>query len=234
MANEATLKDIMEKALAHADYPTIDKIDPVLRENMADWANEGLAELHDLMVAADMTADYYKRVQTIPLVAGTEEYALPTDFYKLKKVFFTTDATRRYRIERFDLNNIDGYKIGPLTSGNIEVWYVPMFKPLKRDIDVVDQLIPPTWEHMAVFTVAAHLLQREQSDTTAMETDKRNLVARIMAMAEPRDEGEADAIADVSNRWSPLVRSLWAYEYRYKYRLLGSKISFVDVRFLGI
>jgi len=224
----------MEEALSRADFPTIDKIDPALRTSLVGWVNEGLAELHDLLVAADTTADYYKKTKTYSIVAGTEEYVLPSDFYKLKKVYYLTGATRRYRVERFDFNNINGYKVGPLDAGTVELWYVPAFAPLKRDIDIVDQVIPPTWENVASLTAAAHLLQKEQSDTSIVENDKRNLIARIMAMAEPRDEGEVDSISDVEGRGGQISSTAWAYEDRYKYRLLGNKISFIDAQILDI
>lgn len=236
MSNPVTLKDLMVHALQLADYPTIDKIDPDLREQLKGWVNEGLAYLYDLMVAADTTADYYLKVETYTLTSGQEDYALPTDFYKLKKVYFLSAASegRRYRIERFDLNNIDGYKMGPLTTGTVELWYVPQFKLLVRENDIVDQMMPPTWEHMGVYFAAAHLAEKEDRDGGKWDGDRAELVARVQQMAEPRDEGEPDTILDTTNRWAPLVRSMWAYEYRYKYRLMGPNIKFLDVRFQGI
>ncbi len=49
-----------------------------------DYINEGLSELHDILVMA--SDEYFLSSTTINIVSGTSAYALPSDFYKVRGV----------------------------------------------------------------------------------------------------------------------------------------------------
>jgi hypothetical protein len=231
MANGTTLSTLMARAL---DFANMTGVKAAKDGALIDYVNAGLSELHDMLVQA--SPEWFLSKKSYTITEGQEEYALPSDFYKEIKLWFSggTAEDRRYKIEKFMLDHIDGYKIGPLTNGTAEMWYAPMFTRLKDPDDKIMDLIPIGWEDYAAYHAAAQLLSREESDSSVIRQNKAELGNRILVMSAPRDMGEPDVIQDSSNRWSPLVRSLWAYEYRYKYRILGNNVHFIDVRFQGI
>lgn len=75
-----------------------------------DYINEGAKRLHELLVGA-YGEDYVKKSSTITTVAGTSDYTLPTDFFKLTGVDLTISGKavplKRYNeVERNAFRNI--------------------------------------------------------------------------------------------------------------------------------
>lgn len=199
-------------------------------DRVNDYINDGLAELHDILVEAH--EEYFRSKQTINLVSGTEEYSLPTDFYKSIALWYVT-SDRRFRVDRYNLEQVDGYRSSPIHSGTVEHWYVPHVTLMTDDADVVDDRIVPGWEDYVALHAAIRLLIREESDPSALMNERERLYQRIVNMAAPRDEGDPDSIADYYDRWSNA--RLYRLDERYfRYRILDDKISFIEVEHLGV
>ena len=79
MARSRTLTEIVDEAYRYADVEG-----QLLRHPRADvvrWANKGLAELWDLLIAAH-ALDWGRSTATLTLTGATD-YALPATFYQL-------------------------------------------------------------------------------------------------------------------------------------------------------
>lgn len=149
MANAKLLGDLRTSAFRRA---SMEGSSFVGRWEANEFINAGGSELHDLIVKS--YRDYYKSDSSITLVSGTENYALPTDFYKLKSAYYLQGGIRR-RLDQFMLDELTDYesdRVLPLVSGEhllyrlmgneiiftpkpssaatIELWYTPQFTPL--------------------------------------------------------------------------------------------------------
>lgn len=224
---ETTLLDLVNRALAYADLASGTALTADQKAVIVNDINDGLIELWDMIV--DSHAEMALATETYGVTPGTEDYDLPSDFYKALKVFYLYQG-RRYRMERFNLDEIDGL-VQPLAFGDVELWYAPKFTRLALDADVMPTVIPQGWENYAALFAAARMLKREESDASAIEAERDRLGLRITTVIEPRDEGKPERVADVYGRWGgmgiqryadPPVRDL-------RYRILGSSIYFVEV-----
>ena len=214
-----TLEDLRAQALDYADmtgsgFPDTDRLD--------GYIHNGLAEVHELLAMHD----YLRSTATITLAAGTEEYALPTDFYKVSRVWLLSSG-RRHIIDRFNLSQLDGLKTtGPASSGSAELWYVPQAPRMTKLTDHVAYDLPNGWEAFAALHAAIQLLNREESDPQALMAERERIKQRIVVHVEPRDTGIPDEIEDHYSRWGYGFTADGGQSLRY--RILGSKIHFVD------
>lgn len=228
MAQTATLKQLTDRALDYADMTGSEFPDP---DRLIDYVNDGLAELHDILV--NSFEDYFLERHTFTIAAGQEEYDLPADFYKLKKLWYVTSG-RRFKIERFVLDQIDGYRQTPITGGTCELWYVPEFTPLQLPNEKVSIAVPVSWEDYAALYAAQRLLMREESDTAVVSMELEKTRQKIINNATPRDAGEAESIGEFYGRWE-YARHLLRFDERYfKYRLMGNKLRIIEIEYLGI
>jgi len=230
MANTTTLLQLRTRALDYADmtgsgFP--------VTAHVTDYVNDALAELHDVLV--NTYDDYFLKTDSITIVAGTETYALPTDFYKARKLWFLS-GNRRFPIPSFSLDEVSGCRTSPLSGGSAELWYVPQMTKLSADGDVVDSVLPYGWEDFAALHAAHRLLIREESVEHAqlIGAEKAKILQRIVALAEPRDTGDPEGIADYYGRWSDPRASLHADERHYRYRILGDNVHLIEVEYAGI
>jgi hypothetical protein len=206
-----------------SDFPDI--------QHVNDYINAGLSELHDMLVQS--YSDYLMKITTIPIVPGTEAYALPSDFLKARKVFYTS-GDRRFPMERFNEDEIGGYRSSPVGGGDIEVWYIPQFTKLTDDDSTVDVSVPIGWEDFVCLHAAVRLLMREESDATPLMQEREIQRNKIVNAAEPRDAGQASRVGDYYGRWND-AQELFNQERRYlRYNVLGDYIRFIEYEYLGL
>lgn len=219
-----TLRDLMTRALGYADFPR-DSLDAEQQAQLIVDINDGLRELWELLIRSRQDI-IHKVAPAISVVSGTESYDLPSDFYHALKLWWL-EHSRRYRMERFSLDEMDGYP-KPLQSGQVELWYAPELPRLRLKSDEVPDVIPHEWENYAALFAAVRLLDSEESDSSKWSQERDRMAMRIADSAEPRDEGEPQTISDVHGRWSgdPLRDEPTR---RLRYRIMGSKIYFVEV-----
>ena len=201
MANQVTLATLKARALDCADmtnsgFPVADRL--------VDYINSSASGIWDILV--DSYEDYFLSQHNISLTPAAEGYALPDDFYKCLKVFYQAASNRRFQIKKFSLNEINAALIRPFSSGTVELWYVPQMDLLVHDADTIGSKIPPMvrgWEDAIALDAAIKLLIREESDPSALMREKDILLGRIVEMADPRDDGEADQIQLGSSAANP-------------------------------
>lgn len=216
MANTTTLADLRMSARRRADMVNSDFVED---DELRDYINDALSELHDILVAA--YSDYFKKSGEISLEADTESYELPTDFYKLLDVFVLSGGIR-YQLQPFELGELADYgadRVVPSLSGErlmyrlvgdrlfftpkptagdtVEIWYVPQHAKLVEDNDKVSYAVVNGWETFVAVGAAIQCLGKEESDTTRLENEKARIGMRIQAASRNRNAGRPKRIRDV-------------------------------------
>lgn len=230
MANLTTLGDLKTRACDLADMAKPDTGSDE-DQRLTDYANAALSDLWDLLV--NSYDDYIQTSTNIAIVAGMENYALPHDFYKLIRVFFTSSG-HRYQVHRLNLDDFGGLRTSPIQSGEVEMWYIPQSPRFTLDNELIHIAIPVGWDDFLALSMAVRLVIKEDSDSRALTQEREAARQRIIQMAEPRDTSEADSMSDVSGRWSAASSILSQAEEPFRYRLMGSNIKFIEVEYSGV
>jgi hypothetical protein len=216
--NHFTVADIALAAAFRADMLVNSGGKPVLTDFIepnvaAAMINLELAALWDVLVST--YEDYCIKHIKIDVKAAQEDYPLPEDFYKFRKIFPITNNKRGEALRKFNLeelghaDTLDALSLSPLdqtkykvsgwrlwlypvpaNAGQLEMWYVPQFKPMTNLEDRVDFRFPFGWEDYVIDGMAARFLEKEESDSTPQRRTQAAALQRILAMAEDRDVGE--------------------------------------------
>jgi hypothetical protein len=75
--NDTTLKDLMDRALAYADFPK-DSLDADQQKTLINDINDGLIELWEALI--DSHEDLVHKIATLTLVSNTEGVQSPLGF----------------------------------------------------------------------------------------------------------------------------------------------------------
>lgn len=231
---KTTLREIIDGALDRADFADDSEVVTnagasagfIKRSSLLRWANLELAKLHHHVTESYEEWDIKKN--SFDLVPNQEDYDLPTDFYKHRKVFFVS-AGKRYRIYRFTLDEIPiadrvgfpgtvwgfgfryriiGDKISFIpnpnsgTQGNIEHWYVPQFEALTGEDQMVPARFPFGWQEYVELGLCIRMLKKEESDVSQFVSEQQEKLMEVINAAGERDTGEANRVNDVSERWA--------------------------------
>lgn len=183
------------------------------------YINSSIAELYDILVQK-FGNDYYYNELSFSLVAGTDAYDLPADFFKVLGVDlliagnqYATIKPFMYSERNFYANvvvrsslgiqpmryRIRGSKIVirpiPMGTQTIRLCYVPLPLELTTDASTFDGI--NGWEEYVVADAAMKCLMKEESDITQVLQMKMALLQRIESAAENRDIGSAQRVSDV-------------------------------------
>lgn len=216
MANTATLSNLRSSARRKADQ---ENSEFVVDAELDDYINEGVAELHDLLVT--VFQDYFKSSENVTLVADTEAYALPSTFYKLLGAFYVSGGIR-YPLQQFAMNELGEWeadRIVPVISGQylryrivgneifftpkpngagtVELWFVPQPTKLVGNTDTVSYAVVIGWEEYISNHAAIRMLQKEESDSTPLLLRQQKLEQRIRAAARGRNAAAPQRVTDV-------------------------------------
>ena len=189
---------------------------------VTDYLNQGIAELHDILVTK--YEDYSLSSATFTLTAGEDnEFDLPSDFYKCLGVDYATNSNsttvvnlRSYNFGERNMYNNLFYNTGlvatpryhiqgtrlkfipkPTTSGTATLFYVPEAQQLTNTDTLLN--IPNGYEEYAVICAAINCLQKEETDVRVLLTQKAALKDRIEKAATYRNAGDPTfAVRDVS------------------------------------
>ena len=218
------LQELRASALDYADmtsstFPVTGRLD--------EYINTALGELQDELISSG--GDYFLATTTVTLVAGTEAYALPVDFQRLKKAWYNTNG-RRYKVRRWNYEESDAWTIGPVSAGTVDVWYNPFITALSGDTDTVEQVLPIGWDDYVALSAAVKLLLREESDHSGLKQLRDEKLAHIIRHATPRDDSEPESIADFGQRFSQAHIVLPDYR-DLRYRIEGSNIRFLELEY---
>ncbi len=183
------------------------------------WVNDGLARIHYKI--ADSGEDYLtKAASSVPFVAGTAAYNLPSDFYKAKGVDYIASGTQRYSLHRYmaaERNRREGapstgydyqYRVMASTiafiptpgSGSYILNYVPVYTVI-ASAGLWSTAIPIGMEDYAVAHASAQCCLKEDTDAQGWMARENELWAMITQWLEPRDQLEPLRVTDVHRRW---------------------------------
>lgn len=146
-------------------------------------------------------ADLYL-VRGVDLVEGSESFPLrPYSFQDRHQETWLGFPRRAgmttYRL--FGVQTTSGYthKIRftptPDSAETIRLWYIPHPPQLTSDSHVFDGF--NGWEEYVVVDAAIKILQKEESDTQALELRKSRLIERIKSLAPHKDLGGHESVA---------------------------------------
>jgi len=212
-----TFAQLKQRSREKADMVNSQFVDNLELENLV---NESLTDLYDILVTT-LGADYYVKDESFPTISGQSEYLLPSDFYKMAGVDLGSGSGKPLTVkpfmfqERNRYNNAliydastDGvlrarYRIigenikfvpDVLPSGTITLWYHPACPILSSDTDTFDGI--NGYEEMVILLTAIKMLQKEESDTVALERRYEALKQRVVESAANRDSGFPEQVQD--------------------------------------
>lgn len=225
-----TLDDMRTRVRELANMETNAAAGFVTDDELRRRLNEALKGLYDILVES-RGQEYYVKNATITLLSGINDYDLPGDFYQGASVVASDGSrfcqlrtwemlelaameslsaqtsgsiySLRYRFKGPDVsgslpNRITIYPT-PGAGFTITVWYIPAMVDLVLGLDTFNGV--NGWEQWAVLTAAIDILNKEESDTSVLMTERAMIEARIRKLAGNQDAGRASRITDVRGDW---------------------------------
>lgn len=206
------------------------------------YINASAYELYDLLVTT-YGEEYYTATAYTFTTDGTNQlFDLPSAFYKLLGVdlalansqdsFVTLKQFKFNERNKFSVPNIQTvwgatnlryrihgskimFNIIPAAGQTIKLWYIPKMTNLVLDADTLDGV--SGWEEYVITDAAIKMLNKEESDITALALHKAELLKRIQDSAPNRDAGMSQTVSDTSmgaDEWpynSGVGGSGWSY-----------------------
>ena len=211
-----TLLQLRTSLQVRGAFENSDDLQPSI---LNELINDALVESYDIGISA--WEDYNTVCSpNITIVAGTDAYAVPTDFYKLRHVEIACDSTltKWIRLRRADLsssnlfqNATSTYKrfryrlqggstpivLMPIPQGadTFRIWYVTTPPQLAADGDTVQFDVPA--EQKLVLNIAYRdCLVRQDLDSSAIDREIEKLSAQLRSASDNRDAAEPFYLSD--------------------------------------
>ena len=227
------------KTLAQARYslarrcgvagPTGETTSPSLTASVLnEFINDAYQETYDILVSK--WADYFTLTgsdQT--MTPGTASYAVPTDFYKLRKVELQV-GSRWTRLLPHDLDVSHAYAVSgtprryreqarnivfapaPSTAETYRLWYIPIRTPLTSDADVITFDVPQ--EYKLLLAIAwRDTLDMQDLDPSPAIAKIDALTPMLRSAADNRDAAEPFYLNPHGPpyEWSDDIDDGWVY-----------------------
>jgi hypothetical protein len=212
VAQAVSYTELKRRAKAAADMTYSDFWDST---QWLDQINSSVRKLYNKLVEADQ--DFYTVARYIELDGTNTIFRLPSDFYKLKGVDYELNGlTRQMRSYSFSERSLFS-DVAP--SQQITLWVVPTFggfldeNPDTEEFDGING-----WEEWVILDAAIQALIAEESDASALMTERGIIEASIESMKAARDIGEPERVRDVTEERDGLP------EERLAYRVVGNQI----------
>jgi len=216
-----TLYTICARALMLADIPFGDDTatgNAYSAGELQAVANEGLAELRDLLVEA--WEGFLATDDTVKMRSGERYTTLPDDFFKLQHLYLI-EGSQRIEIDPWGFEELSGtettetdsyprYQVRgnrivwhplPASDRDVEMWYVRQFKDLTHWEDEISPEIPRGWESFVVAHIAEYVLTRQERDTRPATMMRERARQHIISSASNRDASRPRVTPDVSGRY---------------------------------
>ena len=171
--------------------------------------NDAIEETYEIIISC--RDDYYVKIGTpFALVAGTDTYSLPTDFYNLRKVEIQVESTRwqkllpvpidgNQRITQFGMTgkryryriSTAGLTLAPVPASTdmVRVYYVPLAPQLAVDSDII-AFDRPVEAKLVLFIAMRDCYQRQDLDTQVIDQKIAQLTQQCRTAADSHDDGE--------------------------------------------
>lgn len=185
---------------------------------LVNYINGSVAELHDLLIAA-YDNDYFITEYTFNTVSGTDSYALPNDFYKLRGIDSKIGTDQWFTLQPFNFNERNSkndlvaylaygnnfrYRIigsevvfSPVPQGiySIKLWYIPVATKLTSDSDTLNDI--NQFSEYVIVDAAIKMANKEETDVSVLAAQKAELRRRIEVMAQNRNADKSESISDI-------------------------------------
>jgi len=202
----------------------------VSEAELKEIINEACQDLYDILILHRGLA-YYSVQTDIAVSSSTGSYGLPSDFYRLTSVrikdgnnFWPLRAFEEVEVPALEQAEASGgyslfqtrYSIRgpgglvastniillpkPTGSWTLKIGYIPAFQRLTLDSDTFDGI--NGWEKWVELTAAIEMLNKEESDSSALLGERNRIEARIRTLAPGRDEHRPPRIADTRGDWA--------------------------------
>jgi len=221
-----TVQNIVDTAIDLADMRNSAFIDTTGANGTAvtellRYVNLAYRDLYQQIVASKEF--YFTTTFAITITAGTASYALPTDFYKLDGVDMALDNSGRYlTLKPFMFMERNKFRSGlaltvapygqvfryivvansiqflplPSQTSTIQMWYTP--EPVAISSLATTLALPiGSDEYMSLY-IACAMLAKEESDTSALNAKRLEVIAQIRESFKDRDQGSASYVVDES------------------------------------
>lgn len=227
MSTTMTLSDLMIAVRQRSDM-TPASYTPTLAGNLLfvtdaeliSYINQSYFELYDLMISS-YGANYFVKNPPYSFVTdGTnDQFALPTDFYKLLGSDLQLAVNAYVNIEQFEFvernrftaPNLQAFLgrtnlryrlngsnlwLTPLPAGGqtIRIWYVPRLTQLTALSDTADGI--SGWTEYVIIDAAIKCMQKEESDCSLLVGQKQVITVRIQAMSDSRNASAPPKVGD--------------------------------------
>lgn len=221
MALSVTLSYLIESSRQQADMVN-SKF--VADQWITNRINSHVASLYDKLVAKG--EDYYTVARPFVVDGSSDNYALPSDFYKLLAVDYKSGG-QTTQMQPFMFNERDKYNVtsARIPAQTLTLWIVPAITKLilaNRDTDALDGV--NGWEDWVIYNTARDMLIKQESPTSEVDGAIGALDKRIEAMSSNRNIGAGERIKDVTGRGTGYP---FYSQISYRYRVIGSKIYFI-------
>lgn len=201
-----TLAQLRTSVQVRGNYEGSADITPAV---LLEIINDALEETYTPVNASD--DDYYVKLGTaFSLVVGTDTYAVPTDFYKLRKVEILVSTGRWARLlpvpidgnQRISQWGLPGkryrYRLSkagltlypvPASTDSVRLYYTPLAPQLAADGDTVTFDFPI--EQKLVLHIALRdCYQRQDLDTSTIDGKIAQYRDQLRTAADSHDDGE--------------------------------------------
>ncbi len=218
-----SVQSLVDRARRYADmeYTPFVTNDPEL----LDYLNVAYGEYYDLLVMT--SEDYFTTVADITLLPNTTEYDLPDDFYKMTSMAYKIAENQFYTLRPYmeqERNNFG--LVTSIQTGTIRMRYVPAPETFDDFTGTIDG--QAGWEDYISTHMAIQMLNKEESDTAALERKLLRLEKRINAAAQVRDMGMPHYTTDIY-KINP-----YAFVQALRYRLISAgQVSIISTQLIG-
>lgn len=138
--------------------------------------NEGLTDLFDELVTA-APPDYYLKDYAFTSDGTAAGYALPSDFYKLRRVQVVDSGSRRRSL--LPMQPDERILMAASSGANVVVEYIPVCPTLVEDSDTFDGV--NGWEEAVVLWAAVKVFQKKRLPIGDLAGQYQAMLARIRA-----------------------------------------------------
>jgi len=219
----ATRSELRDRAKRRADMENSSFVSDT---EWNDYINEGLSELHDIVI--NKHDDHIVSSTTLTFTNGASTTALPSDFYRIRGVDLTSGGFT-YALEPFmfrERNRLqfasgilygienymyqvvgDNLHLIPKAQGSVSVtlWYIPEAPELAADGTEVNVGYAQGWDRYVVLYATIRALQKEESDVSSHFAELGALQKRIEASA-MRSSADGKRVVDVKYKGSAWYR----------------------------
>jgi hypothetical protein len=215
-----SVQTIVDSAIDLADMRNSQFIDQsgTAGTELIRYVNLAKRDLYNQIV--QVNEHYFTTTSNINVVGSTDTYALPADFYKLDGADLQIAQDRYLSLRPFMFAERNKFRSGlaissapaglvfkyllvgnsirflpmPQQTATVQIWYTPTPTVITSFADTVETIVGGD-EYMSLYVAMAMLL-KEESDVTALDNKRREVLEQLKVVLRQRDIGSPKYITD--------------------------------------